>query len=44
VPAVVITGDTTADEMHRVMAAGVPLLFKPVQPRKLMSALRRMTF
>lgn len=43
VPAVVITGDTTADEMHRVMAVGVPLLFKPVQPRKLMSALRRMT-
>lgn len=43
VPAVVITGDTTADEMHRVTAAGVPLLFKPVQPRKLMSALRRLT-
>lgn len=43
VPAVVITGDTTADEMRRVMATGVPLLFKPVQPRKLMSALRRLT-
>ena len=43
VPAVVITGDTTADEMHRVTAAGVPLLFKPVQPRKLMSTLRRLT-
>lgn len=43
VPAVVITGDTTADEMRRVMAGGVPLLFKPVQPRKLMSVLRRMS-
>lgn len=43
VPAVVITGDTTADEMHRVTATGVPLLFKPVQPRKLMSTLRRLT-
>ncbi|MFM2054634.1 MAG: hypothetical protein RL456_2671 [Pseudomonadota bacterium] len=42
VPAVVITGDTTAEEMHRVMGAGLPLLFKPVQPRKLMAALRRM--
>jgi two-component system, sensor histidine kinase len=43
VPAVVITGDTSADEMRRVMAEGVPLLFKPVQPRKLMSVLRRMS-
>ncbi len=43
VPAVVITGDTTADEMRRVMAGGVPLRFKPVQPRKLMSVLRRMS-
>ena len=43
VPAVVITGDTTADEMRRVMAEGLPLLFKPVQPRKLMGALRRLS-
>ena len=41
VPALVITGDTTADEMRRVEQAGLVLLFKPLQPRRLMAALCR---
>ena len=43
VPALVITGDTTADEMRRVEQAGLVLLFKPLQPRRLMAALRQMS-
>ena len=42
VPALVITGDTTADEMRRVGEAGMVLLFKPLQPRRLMAALCRL--
>jgi signal transduction histidine kinase/CheY-like chemotaxis protein len=40
IPAVLITGDTTHDEMRRATDSGHPVLFKPVQPRKLLNALR----
>jgi CheY-like chemotaxis protein len=40
VPAVLITGDTTHDEMRRATESGHPVLFKPVQPRKLLNVLR----
>lgn len=42
VPAILITGDTSADEMRRATESGYPVLFKPVQPRKLLNALRGM--
>jgi signal transduction histidine kinase len=34
-PAVIITGDTAADEIRAVKQSGRPLLFKPVMPGKL---------
>ncbi|HEX6708652.1 MAG TPA: hybrid sensor histidine kinase/response regulator [Albitalea sp.] len=40
VPAILITGDTSHDEMRRATDSGHPVLFKPVQPRKLLNALR----
>ncbi len=40
IPAILITGDTTHDEMRRATDSGHPVLFKPVQPRKLLNALR----
>lgn len=40
VPAVLITGDTTHEEMRRATDSGHPVLFKPVQPRKLLNVLR----
>ena len=40
VPAIVITGDTSHSEMRRVSESGHPVLFKPVQPRKLYNVLR----
>jgi hypothetical protein len=40
VAAIVITGDTTHGEMKRVTDSGLPVLFKPVQPRKLFNVLR----
>ena len=40
VPAVVITGDTSHGEMLRVAESGLPVLLKPVQPRKLHNVLR----
>jgi CheY-like chemotaxis protein len=40
VPAIVITGDTSHGEMRRVSESGHPVLFKPVQPRKLYNVLR----
>jgi len=40
VHAVLITGDTTPEEMRRVTESGLPVMFKPVQPRKLYNALR----
>jgi signal transduction histidine kinase len=40
VPAIVITGDTSHEEMRRLTDSGHPVLFKPVQPRKLLNAMR----
>lgn len=40
VPAVLVTGDTAQAEIQRVTACGYPVLFKPVQPRRLFEALR----
>ncbi|MBI5255952.1 MAG: response regulator [Burkholderiales bacterium] len=40
VPAVLVTGDTSHDEIARVTASGLPVLFKPVQPKRLYEALR----
>jgi CheY-like chemotaxis protein len=40
IPAVLITGDTTHEEMRRATDSGHPVLFKPVQPRKLLNAMR----
>jgi signal transduction histidine kinase/CheY-like chemotaxis protein len=40
VPAILITGDTSHDELRRATDSGHPVLFKPVQPRKLLNALR----
>ena len=40
VAAIVITGDTSHGEMMRVTESGHPVLFKPVQPRKLYNVLR----
>ena len=40
VPAIVVTGDTSHGEMRRVSESGHPVLFKPVQPRKLHNVLR----
>ena len=39
VPALVITGDTSADVLRAVQAAGCELLYKPVDPRALKSRL-----
>jgi signal transduction histidine kinase/CheY-like chemotaxis protein len=40
VPAILITGDTSPDELRRATDSGFMVLFKPVQPRKLLAALR----
>lgn len=40
VAAMLITGDTSHDEMRRVTDSGLPMLLKPVQPRKLFNVLR----
>ncbi|HEY1392546.1 MAG TPA: hybrid sensor histidine kinase/response regulator [Methylibium sp.] len=40
VPAILITGDTSHQEMRRATDSGHPVLFKPVQARKLLNALR----
>jgi CheY-like chemotaxis protein len=42
VAAMLITGDSSIDEIRRATASGHPVLFKPVQPRKLYDALRGM--
>lgn len=41
-PAVLITGDTSADEVKRAHASGHQVLFKPVRPRELYALLRSM--
>lgn len=40
VAAILITGDTSHTEIRRATESGHPVLFKPVQPRKLYDALR----
>jgi two-component system, sensor histidine kinase len=40
VPAILVTGDTSHEELRRASESGHPVLFKPVQPRKLLNALR----
>ena len=40
VAAILVTGDTAHDEIQRITASGLPVLFKPVQPRRLFEALR----
>lgn len=40
VPAILITGDTAPEELRRATDSGYMVLCKPVQPRKLLSALR----
>lgn len=40
VPAILVTGDTSHEELRRATDSGHPVLFKPVQPRKLLNALR----
>ena len=40
-PAVLITGDTSPDEVKRAHAGGHPVLFKPVRARDLFIALRK---
>lgn len=39
-PAVIITGDTSAEEVKRAHASGHPVLFKPVRTRDLYATLR----
>lgn len=40
IPAILITGDTSHEELRRATDSGYLVLCKPVQPRKLLSALR----
>ena len=40
VPAVLVTGDTSQQTVQALAARGDPVLFKPVQPRRLIDALR----
>jgi signal transduction histidine kinase/CheY-like chemotaxis protein len=40
IPAVLVTGDTSASEIRRATESGHAVLLKPVQPRKLYDALR----
>lgn len=39
-PAILVTGDTSHEEMRRATDSGHPVLFKPVQARKLLNAMR----
>ncbi len=40
IPAILITGDTSHEELRRASDSGYMVLCKPVQPRKLLNALR----
>ena len=42
VPAVVVTGDTSPDQVLRVHESGHVVLYKPVQPRQLLNVLKRL--
>jgi two-component system, sensor histidine kinase len=41
VPAILVTGDTAGQALREVAAGSDPVLFKPVQPRHLLEALRQ---
>src|SRR5205085_5922151 len=41
VPALLVTGDTSPEQVLRVHESGHVVLYKPVQPRELLAALRR---
>lgn len=41
-PAVLVTGDTSPEQMARLHDSGHPALFKPVRPKDLFTALRRL--
>jgi two-component system, sensor histidine kinase len=41
VPAILVTGDTAGQALREVAAGADPVLFKPVQPRHLLEALRQ---
>lgn len=41
-PAILITGDTSREELRRCTDSGHQVLFKPLQPRKLFSAIKGM--
>ena len=40
VPAVIVTGDTSRQAVQLLAVRGYPVLFKPVQPRRLFDAMR----
>ena len=42
VPTVIVTGDTAAEQVLRVHESGHTVLYKPVQPRELLSVLKRL--
>ena len=43
VPAVLVTGDTAPDQVLRVHESGHIVLYKPVQPKELLTVLKRLT-
>ena len=43
IPAVLITGDTSPDQVKRVHDSGHRVLFKPVLPKELSSMLRQLS-
>lgn len=42
VPAILLTGDTTAEKIQLVQASGIPVLYKPVRAAQLRLALQRL--
>jgi signal transduction histidine kinase len=42
VPAIIVTGDTAPDQVLRVHESGNVVMYKPVQPKELLSVLKRM--
>ena len=40
-PAILVTGDTAGEALREVVDGADPVLFKPVQPRQLLEAIRR---
>jgi hypothetical protein len=42
-PAVLVTGDTSPDQVKRVHDSGHRVLFKPVLPKELFSMLRQLS-